>query len=381
MKFLVVIIMLVALPLGVVLLLDAFSRWSGTRDPQGYEWKAYSLSNGYRLEVAVPAPAGLDITLRPEKAFDRVAKALGIISEFQTGSVEFDRKVFIETDNPRFWMRLKYHLELREQILAALSWTAIGDATVRRLHIADGRLIVEINCNDKLIVDSVRASAEAGLLPTLKSIASHLDAVAAMPGAVPDRFARWARLLLVLGASLVVTGGMLVSGAGQDMDWNANHPFLMESSSLLPMGLASSLAALCVLLLLCRLLVGRSSRALMVLLVVLGLGVPGSFLISTFALIEWNERFDTSPAQEVRAIVEEKIYIPEGGGRASSGPTYRLEFSSRDLGVNGKHIDVTRDVWTGSRFGQQWLLETRAGALGCRWVNSAFPAPPLTSSR
>lgn len=338
-------------------------RWSGTRDPRGFEWKAGSAdkSGRIRLRIAVPAPAGLVITLRPERAFDRLGKALGIAVEFEVGQADFDRRVFIESDNPRFWMLLKYHAALRTQVMTALDWKSGTRTTVKKLHVGGGYLVADIvTCRDEAEFARERAATE--LLPALNGISAELGTMAETHGVEADRFASRAALVLAL------TAGIAIAGLVQGIALNARSEFVLEHSALVGAALLPGLILFAGLLLLAIRLVGRTSRAHVVLAWVLGAGFSGSMLLSAAAIDEANEYLDTSATQEVSAVVASQ-YTRSGKG----GPRYYVRLDSDDEDMRGRSIQVHRDLYNSIQPGQPWRVDVRAGGLGIRWAVANGP--------
>jgi hypothetical protein len=78
------------------------------------------------LTLRIPIADKLRFMLRREKAFDRIARALGIASEWQTGDAGFDDRVFILSEDVAFNQALTRDRELRD-----LSRTLLASGTKR----------------------------------------------------------------------------------------------------------------------------------------------------------------------------------------------------------------------------------------------------------
>lgn len=344
----------------------ARERWSGTRDPRGYEWHAGRADkNGrVRLRVAVPAPPGLTLTLRPERLFDRIGKALGIAVEFEVGKAEFDRRVYIESDDPKFWILLKYHADLREHVLAALDWTCGMRTTVRRLHVGGGYLVADI-ATHRDEKDNALAAAGDVLAPHLAALAAGLRTLTDTQGVPGDRFVARAALVLAL------TAGIAIAAVIECIALNARSEFVLDRHAWYGAGTLPGLLLGFALVVLTFRLLGRTSRTHLVLGWVLAAGVTGSMLLALTTLEEANECFDRSTPQDMRATVQSQ-YWRSGRG----GTRYYVVLAATDPALDGRRIPVRRDVYDAVTPGQPWQLAVRTGALGIRWVAANGPASP-----
>ena len=86
----------------------------------------------------IVVPDKLCFLIREEKYFDRVAKALGIASEFQTGDRDFDRRAYILSDDQSLLTALAVDKSLRQGISQLMN---MGTSNVVRCN--GGRLWIE----------------------------------------------------------------------------------------------------------------------------------------------------------------------------------------------------------------------------------------------
>ena len=129
-------------------------------------WRAKRKIKG--LTVRVPISDKLRFVLRRETGFDRIARSLGIASEWQTGDIGFDQKVFILSEDVSFNQALTRDRELRE-----LSSTLLASPKSPRIECRAGMLYLgfatdELDDDDGTEKVSQRFAVQLGQLVKLR---------------------------------------------------------------------------------------------------------------------------------------------------------------------------------------------------------------------
>lgn len=108
----------------------ASAKWIGTRasvhrktyEYQVLERRFYSndTAEAVGLRIGVTAPAAYDFSFKPEKWRDWLSKRIGFSVEHQTGDAEFDKTVYILSNDARIHATLSQNAALRADILRGI---------------------------------------------------------------------------------------------------------------------------------------------------------------------------------------------------------------------------------------------------------------------
>ena len=111
---------------GAALYLGRRRTWTGTRftttTGKEFQWKvARNKGRPVGSWLGIEAPWSFDFALEREGWFHRVSKSFGFCAELQTGDSDFDRRVFIRSDDTTFQQELSSDQRLHALILEAFA--------------------------------------------------------------------------------------------------------------------------------------------------------------------------------------------------------------------------------------------------------------------
>lgn len=361
---------LLTLVLAVVaaLKLRARSAWRGIGDSVLVERKPLRYEHGTREHNhrvdgrlwGVAGPPGFDFRLHPEGWLDRLCRILGASAERSVGDPDFDRAVFIESDDERLVAALRAQPELRARMLGIQGRLAQEGSARCTWQSAGGRLWLETRGKAEPLPELTTE-----IVATLHALAHALRAthVSGTPGG--DPFVRRALLLLALNAGFLVLAIATLFRVTQGRT-DVLEPWPMFVAVLVP-GLAVGGAYLVVAARWLR----SSARAHRVLAEILVLGLP-SIVVGGYGLArEANIAFETgAPGWCVvgQASTSHRTYRCGRRSRRTCH-AYALHLPS---GIDGEgtprilHLDRA----TFRRLPAQGpvTLDVRPGALGFAWV-------------
>lgn len=338
-------------------------------------WKKASIYPGYRvkktfrkgrltrLKIAVPAQTGPDLEIRPERLWDRLGKQIGLSKELQTGSVEFDRRLYLVAEDPRLTLLLRHEpkaLALIERLFAET--TQLG-LQARKLIYHNDKLWLELDVSGKQPLQ-----LEEPISSQLQSISRYLAAALQATGGLQGNWLNRYRLAAV--ALLAISSGLLVHGLLHCYRIiQFPSPTILNVGELLWDSLILGLVLLGVLVGATLTLLWGSSRAHSVLLEILLVGSLGCALTAFVLLRDINYEFDRSPATATMAEVQD-IYSKKGRRLAR-----RYYLSLNPIGAQSPPIQVSVSQTLQRRVqkGQTLTVVLRSGFLGYHWVERISP--------
>lgn len=342
------------------------SRWKGNRaqwDALTYEFLLRKhKSKVQRILMGVACDTALEFCLQEETFVDRVFKSLGLSREQQLDRLHFDEKVYIVSDDPRLGLLLKYNNALPALLESLFEEGRFAHGRVRKLWCQQRRLWVEcVPAGDFAEGDIALLAKE--ILPVLQTLRDALLSKAPAQAESRDHFIFKAALLLGVSTALAVNGAV----HGFRFVWS-KFPVVIDNADVWQMaawvggGLAAALVTLCVVLL------GRTSRAHLVLIELLTIGAVGCVLTAYVELRDYNIEFDTQPVSVVNVQVDR--YYTTRCGKRNRSTCYHVQLAPFSGVPKGLKLDVDRTLyqqWQGQR---ELRVPLHAGALGWRWIDA-----------
>ena len=325
--------------------------------------KTFRKSRLTRLQIAVRAQAGPDLEIRPERLWDRLGKRVGLSKELQTGSVEFDRRLYLVAEDPRLTLLLQHEpkaLALIERLFAETTQLGLH---ARKLIYRNDKLWLELDVSGKQPLQ-----LEEPIASQLQSISRHLAGALQATVGLQDNWLNQYRLAAV--TLLAISSGLLVHGLLQSYRIiQFPSPTILDIDELLWDSLILSLVLLGVLVGATLILLWGSSRAHSVLLEILLVGSLGCALTAFVLLRDINSEFDRSPTTAMMAEVQD-IYTQKGRRLAR-----RYYLSLDPIGTQSPPIQVrvSQTLQRRVQKGQTITLVLRSGFLGYRWVERINP--------
>jgi hypothetical protein len=357
------------------------ARWPGERGETNgvrYQWDVRSWREiAFELRIAIDGVSGFDFGLKPEYQFDRLFVALGISREMQVGHADFDRRVYIMSEDALLRDALAASARMRGDLVALLDECAGLGVTLWSMRCQTGRLWLRLRPVSLTTTEAAPDVAHLAnvLVPHLQRIAGHLAHLR------PDRFRairdRYARLSWTV-SSLGV--GLLAYGAAMFFRGFFTGPITVDRGQLFVQALILAAIVLAGLIGLTIIALGGTSRAHVILIEIAITGGIGASLAATANLRDVNIDFDDSPPLVVDLAVVGKEAVRR---RRSSSYTYKLQvgdWGGRDNGTFSFTVGP-EDYREAIPFRTKIRIQQRAGALGVRWIEDYtvlhVPAQPV----
>jgi hypothetical protein len=305
------------------------------------------------ISVGFDVPGDLQFTLRPEGVFDPVAKWLHLATEFQTGDRRFDRRIFIDCEDPAVLEELAGNQKLRYLVFPWLS-----EGTGRRLRCGNGKLWLTTPGGDLPTKEDDRALAfrlARQFLPTVRELRTGL---ARIGGSGPRDPRRCARRLFVGG---IVT--CFLAALAGTVNLVEDHGHQMVVAEIPDVAARITFAVTCLFLLALFGRLGSTPRTHNLFADVLLAGLPAIWIASWSGSMYYNQAFDDRPAR--------RVSIPTNGVRAeqgSRGMRYSIDVArwpdaraDRHLRLRAREFAIMDGrpcvdiIWREGRLGDPWL--------------------------
>jgi hypothetical protein len=334
--------------------------------PCNFKQQRASRSNRVTVTVTVPCDERFEFTLRREGAFDRFAKALHLVREFQTRDDRFDEAVYIGADERGIDDWLAQDADARKELLDLLALEPEEDTRVRSIAAGRGVLMLSAVTKPRMLSSAPADIAQLvanTTVPALKSCVDRLRAFAAGaadPDAFRDPYAAAIRTLASLALGLVVVPLILLFIIQIQAPTLRLEDFQLFGRDTLTV----SAAVLCTLLLVGLLLLRGSTRlhtALAPLLLCAAVGCV--FAVPAF-LSELNMEWDRSTPQHYTAQV---LRLYETHGR--QGTHYHVWLSNWHQQADDQDLQIDAATYQGLNDGDTVDISEHAGYLGWPWVS------------
>jgi len=294
-----------------------------------------------RTVVSISTTAPGELHVRPETGGTEAVKQFGMVDEFQTGDISFDRKYYFSGTTDEY-VRAVFGIQENLERVRAIFAGGYDELEKSRTHLIASR-------------------PGAGLLgiAELKGVVEQLATFRLptnVPGEETQRFAGKQALYALRAMMLIL---ILIGATG----YFVARPLLDGWIAFAPVA-----ATLCIAMLAAAYfgLKGRSmaARGMIELLIYM----PALAIALTGVLALANERFDSTEVEEheVRLV---KHYVTHG---RKNSVYYHVEFESW-RGRDREKFAVSGDTYALARDGQFWQVRERRGWLSHPWVESMAP--------
>jgi hypothetical protein len=341
--------------------LGEFGEANGVR----FRWDLRSWREvAFELRIAIEGVRGFDFGIKPEYGFDRLFVALGISRELQVGREDFDRRVYIMSEDSLLRDALAAGPRLRSDLVALLDECASLGVTLWSMRCQSGRLWLRLR---PVALTATEAAPDVArladaLVPHLQRIAGHLSHLR------PERFKvildRYARIGWMVSS---VGFGLLAYGAAMFLRGFFTAPITVDRTQLFLQALLLAAFVLSGLIGMTVIALGRTSRAHVILIEIVITGGIGASLAATANLRDVNMDFDSSPAQVMELAVVAKESTK--GRRSTRYFLYVKDWTGRDNDTF--RFSVGSIVYAEAiPFSTKIRVKQRAGALGVRWIGA-----------
>jgi hypothetical protein len=201
MEFLLSLALLAAV-VAVIGALRTANDWRGRAQLHGCEasWRVHK-GGVVQLVVGARTRAGIEFEVRPEGVIDEVAKSFGATTELELGHRDFDRRMFVVSDDPYVHEGLRFDPELPGAFLDVFD-THYGAQVHEVTEVACGGHTVRATLLAGRMYERDVPSVVARVAPGLLALARRLDAADAR--APPDPVRRRALWLAALADGLAI---------------------------------------------------------------------------------------------------------------------------------------------------------------------------------
>lgn len=312
------------------------------------------------FEAGAPTAARVEFEVKPEGRIDRAAKSIGLSVEGQAGHDRFDRALYLMADDPQVVALLRKDRDLADALLALFADPPAGVKATLRVTCRGGQLRVRASCRTNR--NEAKAIVER-MAPALLAAAHALDAVST-GSARPDPL-RWRITALTsLVSGLTLSGTVHAFRVGL-----STLPNTIDDVALGLLAMPVALVAMALLVGATGALLGRTSRAHQVLLLVLLLGGPAAYAMAVVEVRDFNIEADTTPAHVyATSVVSSNVHH---GGKGSS--TYSVTLAGWPGHEDELRMEVRYAVYLRFFDGDPVTVRVHEGALGLAWLESFEP--------
>jgi hypothetical protein len=315
------------------------------------------------FELGIPLPTQCLFKFQTEGMFDGFSKSLGLSTEFQTGDGNFDKKIYLACDYPVLLQQLADSSQSREIILELLGRRMFNSIW------SDGSILWTSTASDKEPSEHV--------IQRMQQLAATLQPLCQT--AAPQKRPFFWRFLwveaLVWSLFGYAASSMLEKSFG-------HHDYHLYYSDIVKYGLLTAAVLLVILMLIIRLVLGKSSLGHTILaesffVLLLALPLSGMQLVS-----DVNRYFDNTEAQQIEALIG-SAYTQSKRGRKKYLISYHLQLQSPPMLFNRQvpeNIEVTEDLYNVAANGKLLQLRVKPGFLGLPWYEQMVihkPDPKL----
>jgi len=313
------------------------------------------------IRVGISCGDDFSFTLTRERLHDVVSKKIGLVEECQTGDIDFDREVYIRSDDRIVHRLLQTDPTLRAGLLELIDACPYG---LKSVEVHNGRLWIEA----KPLGDSPEeAEVEcARMAPLLKVAAERLKEPQSAVPESRDPFPFRAACLLAISTGLAINGFLSLFPLEPP-------PFPALVNPLAPLILAIPIG-LCVSALLALAALAwlrRSARTHLVLIEILLAGSAGAVLTAYSEIRDFNIEHDTAAPSMIEASVTK--LTTSGRTWARRGRNYHAELAGWPTATEQASLKIPSRIFNRLQVGQSVAVEQHPGALGWAWVSDFHP--------
>ncbi len=326
--------------------------WQGEKFAARFE-RTKRKGDGLCVRLAIQDK--LRFVLRRETRFDRIAKSLGIASEWQTGDTGFDQKVFILSEDVSLNRALSRDRELRDVCVSLLGSREVVAIECRAGMLYLGFGVEDIDKENPAGVGP-RFSRELAALLKLRQCLQRIVA----SGWQEERDPALTRKAWLVGTSLVLgIAGIvaLVFDLGVD-----RHQVVREVIPRLAAWITVGVVGLLLFATFAWLRSTPHTHA--VLLDVLLAAAPGCWAVANGAATVYNEKFDRSTAQ----LLPVTVHYTEKK-RSRGGASHYLNVKRWPDPRGGRKVRISSHEFQWMRPGSCITVIWHRGRLGDGWVS------------
>ncbi len=304
----------------------------------------------------------LDLTIKPERWWDRLFKWLGISVEYQVGRDEFDDKFYLMSDQESVCNLIGENFDFQEGIQRILALCQPHGMKLKSIHFRNERIWVECQPLDKKSHESAASLANI-YLPELVRLTDILARKLPLSAKkLKDPFVFKASVILAISSGLAVSGLINLFRIVK-----VNVPFILDVSLLFNKSLVVGSCLIAVLIIFTLLLLGRMARTHLILIELVFIGYFGAVSTSLYVIRDINIEFDQGPPERfIVEILDKKVSKRR---RSTSYYFYVEDWLSRN---EIRKIEVSSENYYKYSVGEALKIVQKPGFFGIRWVSGIF---------
>lgn len=341
------------------------ARWKGVPGKIGIVEYEYKIERGDKgitgFKIGIEAYGDYDFALKRESKFDFWCKKLGLVVEHQVGTDEFDKEIYIISDDPKFCQALSSNVKMLNDVLKLFRSGTADFCRLKEMRYNNEKLWlsykVEPGFNEKSIT-----KLAATVAPRLLLVAAALiKAGQEVEKQRRDPFVIKAAIILAVSTGLAINGGLhLLRLRGNGPPITLDISTMVWHSVLLGLMIVTFLVAAIFYML------GRSSRTHLVLIEVVLIGTFGAIATCFVELRDMNIDFDRSiPA--IHSVTTINKYVSTGRRRPNTYYLYVEDWNWTKQQETIK-LNVNYSVYKRISIGDRVRIIERPGFLGYRWI-------------
>lgn len=342
--------------------------WQGERSVnQGQPFSYQFVRNKGKTQkfmVGIDAPREFDFSFKRESGWDRFFKWLGLSVEHEVGTLEFDKLVYVVSNDSHFLDKVTAIPNVVEAVTELFKLNHYG-CQVTEVRCANGRLWAIFRVGGES-----RDEKDLPVLPLIFPRAAELlhEVSLALKLNLPiDRGTRRDPFILRAIFILAISTGLAVNGVTHVLRlMMLGDAFTVDTAQLWWYSAYVAAILLVFLIALAIYLLGRSARAHLVLIELVLIGSLGAVMTAFAEIRDLNMEMDTSFVASYETSILDKTISRSRKG----GTRYYVRVADWNGESDSHKFQVSRDFYDHVSYGERLRINQRAGYLGLRWVES-----------
>lgn len=345
------------------------TRWKGQiaygrTVPYQYQFVRNKNDITKRFMVGVDAPPDYDFTFKREAWFDRLCKFLGLSVEHQVGHAEFDKLVYVVSNDGHFLDQISGNAQIIDAVVKLFALRRL-DSRVSEVRCLNGRLWVTFKVGRLFSSDTDLRYLYGLQDQAAELLAQVVGQLKSNPPLYQDR--RRDPFILRAAVILAVSTGLVANGLVHSLRllWTTAE-FTVDRAELWRLATYCGIAVMVLLVCLALVALGRSARTHLVLVELILVGTLGATLTAFSELRDLNMEWDHSAVQVFQPDILKKSVSRSRKG----GTHYYAHVRDWNGGYDSHKVSVSRTFYDSVNAGDRLTVRQRAGYLGVRWVES-----------
>lgn len=302
----------------------------------------------------------LDFSFKKETFVDRLFKFLGLSVEHQIGCQEFDKAVYIVSDNTRLHTLISSSSAIKESALGIFRLAEKFNCQTKEIRCQSGRLWVRFKTL-RGFEESCLSSMYPDVVPRLMAFAAELKQIPPVSSVGwKDPFVIKAAIILAISTGLAMNGMVHLIRLG----WT-NVPFTVDTRQLWMDSMYWGVVVVAILVAGTLFLLGRTARTHLVLIELIFVGFLGATSTAFSELRDINMELDESTAENYEVKVTGKRV-----SRSRRSTNYYIYVVDWNNEKPRKSIKVSRWFYNSVPEKSYLLVKQKQGYLQYRWVES-----------